>query len=242
MTHKATKKFAVFDIDGTLIRWQLYHAIADQLIKSDHFDKKLFAPVHEARMVWKKRDHELSFKQYERLLVQTFDKAILDVSHDDFMRAVKSTFNEYKQQTYTYTRDLIAQLKNRGYLIFALSGSQTEIIELLAGYYGFDDFGGSSWEYNNGKFTGKKEVMTKAEKPKLLKSLMNKHGATFDGSIALGDSESDIELLSMVENPIAFNPDKGLFEHAKSNGWQVIVERKNMIYELKASDGSYLLV
>ena len=35
------RPFAVFDIDGTLIRWQLYHSIADTLARLGHIEPKL---------------------------------------------------------------------------------------------------------------------------------------------------------------------------------------------------------
>ena len=37
MTKDSTQSrpFAVFDIDGTLIRWQLYHAVADDMAKQN---------------------------------------------------------------------------------------------------------------------------------------------------------------------------------------------------------------
>jgi phosphoserine phosphatase len=49
---------------------------------------------------------------------------------------------------------------------------------------------------------------------------------------ARGDTESDIPMLELVEIPIAFNPNKKLFEHAKARGWRTVVERKDVIYEL----------
>ena len=46
-------KFAVFDIDGTLIRWQLYHAIADELAKSGHIDAETYTveKTHSRRLI-----------------------------------------------------------------------------------------------------------------------------------------------------------------------------------------------
>ena len=48
-------------------------------------------------------------------------------------------------------------------------------------------------------------------------------------------------MLSTVEQPIAFNPTKQLFEHARTYGWRIVLERKNMVYELEPRDGSYIL-
>lgn len=48
----------------------------------------------------------------------------------------------------------------------------------------------------------------------------------------MGDSEGDISFLKMVERPICFNPNRKLYEYAKKRGWEVIVERKDVIYKL----------
>ena len=48
-------------------------------------------------------------------------------------------------------------------------------------------------------------------------------------------------MLEIVDNPIAFNPDKEFFQVVKDHGWKIVVERKNMVYELAPSDGRYIL-
>jgi phosphoserine phosphatase len=48
-------------------------------------------------------------------------------------------------------------------------------------------------------------------------------------------------MLSIVEQPLAFNPTKELFSHARKSGWRVVIERKNMTYELESQNGSYIL-
>jgi phosphoserine phosphatase len=48
-------------------------------------------------------------------------------------------------------------------------------------------------------------------------------------------------MLEAVEQPIAMNPSQKLFDHAQKHGWKIVVERKNMIYELEDRDGSYVL-
>ena len=51
----AGRSFAVFDIDGTLIRWQLYHAVADALVKLGHVEPGAYEEIKVARMNWKTR-------------------------------------------------------------------------------------------------------------------------------------------------------------------------------------------
>lgn len=240
MSKTPERPFAVFDIDGTIIRWQLYHAIGDQLAKQGVIDSADFQRVKTARMSWKRRSGEASFRDYEAELVKVFDKAISDLPVAVFDAAVSSVFDEYKEQVYTYTRDLVSQLKVKNYWLFAISGSPAVIVEKLANYYGFDDFAATNYPTENGRFLGTKDVSL-GKKAVLLEALIAKHGASSAKSFGVGDSESDIDMLSAVEEPIAFNPTKLLFEHAEASGWKVVVERKNMVYELRSQDGTYRL-
>jgi HAD superfamily hydrolase (TIGR01490 family) len=234
------RKFAVFDIDGTLVRWQLYHAIADALARLGHMDPELHESIKTSRRAWKQRVEGRTFRDYEIEVINIYEKAIAKLSTKEVNDAIDDVFEEYKDQVYTYTRELIRDLKAKGYLLFAISGSQSEIVAKIAGYYGFDDFVGSEYETQGGKFTGNKTIGAR-DKDKTLKKLIEKHGADNSGSLGIGDSHSDIAMLELVEQPIAFNPERQLFEHAKKGGWKIVIERKNMIYELKESDGSYIL-
>lgn len=235
------QKFAVFDIDGTLIRWQLYHAIVTELAKAGHLAASAAEEIHDSRMQWKAREHSESFKAYEGALVHAYHTALTQLKVSDYLKAVDSVFDEYKDQVYTYTRDLLRELKGRGYLLFSISGSQSEVIEKLAEYYGFDAAVGNTYEQRDGRFTGQHAHVVE-NKAEILKGLVAKHGADFKDSVGVGDSEGDITLLEQVEKPIAFNPSKKLFNVARDRGWQVVVERKNMVYRLEPSSGSYLLV
>lgn len=238
---EAKRPFAVFDIDGTLVRWQLYHAVADALARQGYVDPKLRQKVLESRMQWKRRTDATSFKDYERQLILAYENILEKLPIKQFQAAVDTVFDEYKDQVYTYTRELIKELKSKNYFLMAISGSQTEIIAKIADYYGFDDYVGTVYEQADGSFTGEK-IIGSMDKAKTLRRLVKQHGLSMNGSYAVGDSLSDAAMLELVENPIAFNPERELFEIARKNSWKVVVERKNMIYRLEPSGGyTYLL-
>jgi HAD superfamily hydrolase (TIGR01490 family) len=238
---QSQRPFAVFDIDGTLIRWQLYHAVADKLAKRGVINAADFTAVRAARMEWKNRAGEASFDAYERQLVTLINGSISSLSVAELEQAYDEVITEYKDQVYTYTRDLIESLRREKYLLFVISGSQSEIVKLLAKHYRFDDFGGTVYEQKDGRFTGQSTPLRAEKKPEYLKQLVEKHGAAWQGSVGVGDSESDIPMLSLVERPVAFNPSKKLFQHASKAGWKIVLERKNMVYELEPNNGSYVL-
>ena len=235
------RKFAVFDIDGTLIRWQLYHAIADNLVKLGYIAPVKFQAIKDARMVWKRRESSESFKQYELELVKLYTNILSEITLQQFEKTAEAVFEEYKDQVYTYTRDLLHKLKKDGYLLFATSGSQKQIVSKMAEHYGFDDYVAREDEHENNRFTGKSTTPI-FDKDVVLQKMAKRNNANFEGSVAVGDTATDIKMLELVENPIAFNPDKQLFDYAQNKGWKVVIERKNMVYELEKRNGRYQLV
>lgn len=235
------QRFAVFDIDGTVIRWQLYHAIVDELGGRGLLAPGVHQKINEARMTWKSRSHTKSFDDYEQTLVDAYHQALTNLSVGDYLQAVDTVFETYKDQVYTYSRDLIQQLKSEDYLLFIVSGSQQEIIQKLGDYYDFDEVVGTQYEQKNGRFTGKYQLVY-GHKAEIVTALMKKHNVSMSGSIAIGDSGSDVAMLELVERPIAFNPTKGLLDHAKKNGWEVVIERKNVVYQLRKTDGQQYLL
>lgn len=239
-TEPGKRKFAVFDIDGTVIRWQLYHAVVNELVKAGHISKAAGESIHQARMTWKKREHEESFRAYEKALVHAYHEGLSDLPVEAFDAAIDAVFDEYKDQVYTYTRDLIKDLKSQNYLLFAVSGSQEEIVAKLAAHYGFDDAVGQLYERKDGHFSGA-HTMPMHHKDIVLQELVGKHDASMQGSIAIGDSEGDMSMLKLVERPIAFNPSRGLLDEAKKQGWEVVIERKNVVYRLQKQGSTYQL-
>jgi len=191
-------------------------------------------------MDWKRRAGG-GFKNYEAQVIDVYEAVLKTLSFEQLEEGIGNVFDEYKDQTYTYTRDLIKKLKQQNYLLFAISGSQTEIVSKIANYYGFDDYIGTVYERKANKFSGQKTIGS-LNKDKTLKDLAKKHSCTYNESYAVGDSHSDIVMLKLVDNPIAFNPEDTLFKSANEHGWKIVLERKNMIYELEQQDGKYQLV
>src|SRR5579884_2365111 len=162
------KPFAAFDIDGTLIRWQLFHAITEELAKKKLITPAAYRQVAQARFDWQRRAKNNAFREYEKKLVAAFEQSLTGLSVEQFKAAAEHVFIEYKDQVYTYTRDLIKELKKAGYLLFALSGSPDIIIAKLAKFYSFDDYSATILYEQSGRFTGQREYAS-FNKPSLLK-------------------------------------------------------------------------
>jgi len=235
------RPYAVFDIDGTLIRWQLYHAIVNYFVKTGLIEQTSYNHVLEFRNRWKGRSSPNAFNDYEQSLVHLIDRELKGLDYAIFNQACEAVFNRYKDQTYVYTKNLIYDLKKKGYLLFAISASPQEIIKLISKYYQFDDFSASTYEVVNHHLTGQKKVLLGQEKALSLSHMILKYNAKTKNSIAVGDSSGDILMLNMTTQPIAFNPSRELYNSAIKNHWKVVIERKNVIYHLEYKHGQYIL-
>ncbi|MSU60458.1 MAG: HAD-IB family hydrolase [Candidatus Staskawiczbacteria bacterium] len=226
------KKIAIFDVDGTIFRSSLLIEVVRALIESKLFPQKTRFVYEKSYQDW--LDRKGSYDAYITDVVHAFEQNLKALSHEDFMRVVKQVIAFHKNRTYVYTRDLIRDLKKKGYFILAISHSPKELLDEFCANLGFDKVYGRIYEVGEqGMFTGntlyKEEISDKA---KILKRFIEKEGLNLAHSYGVGDSESDIKFLTFVEYPICFNPNKKLYEHAKKRGWKVVVERKDVVYEI----------
>lgn len=226
------RKLAVFDVDGTIFRSSLTRQLFSQLVKD-----KIF-PQSARRAVWPKFQDWLNrqgtYDDYLNELVQVFIKHIKGKRQTDVRRAARQVVATEKSRVYKFTRDLIAELKKKNYFLVAISGSPYEIVRCYNRFLKFDKSYGWVLDVDKaGRYTGKmKYTYSFSDKKFLVEHAMKKYGLTLDGSVAVGDTESDVSMLKVVDHPIAFNPSSGLYKIANKNKWEIVVERKDVIYHL----------
>ncbi|HEY4500389.1 MAG TPA: hypothetical protein VJH25_01205, partial [Candidatus Paceibacterota bacterium] len=79
-------------------------------------------------------------------------------------------------------------------------------------------------------------------KRELIVRYMDSHKLSLKGSIGVGDTESDVGFLGLVDHPIAFNPNYNLAKIARQKNWTVVVERKDSIIEFKPKAVKFLKI
>lgn len=236
------KRFAVFDIDGTVARTSLYLAGVHAMKRRGMLDKKDSNSIDRKLQDWLVRTDDLGFERYIETAIEVFNRTLPSIKIGDYASIVDEVMENFSHKIYRYTTELIKELKRKDYAVFAVSGSETSMVERFCNLHGFDDWIGNTYEHSDGYFTGKAGT-TFRDKARYIKELVEKHGVTMEGSIGVGDTHGDIEMLEFVENPIAFNPNKTLYDHARRTGWKIVVERKNVVFELAAnSEGGYELL
>lgn len=238
------QKFAAFDIDGTLFRSGLQREVFYELTKMGIVSQDVIDESTTKFREWRHRVHGNAFQEFDMFMVNALDSTLPNLRVSDYEKAANLVIQKRADNVYVYTRELLKQLKSEGYFLLAISGSQHELVEPFAQKYGFDAWIGQEWEKDGESqfFTGKR-TYTHTGKEKILQTFMAKHELTMEGSYAVGDSGGDIGILSIVDNPIAFNPTYDLLETALEKGWKIVIERKNASFELAKEPelGKYIL-
>lgn len=226
------KKVAIFDIDGTIFRSSLLIELTEALVREGIFPSEAHKVYEEAYKKWHER--EGSYEEYIGAVIEAFEQNIKGVKYDDFLKFAKKVITANRGRVYRYTRDLVKELQGKDYYLLAISNSPREIVEEFGQTMGFNKVYGRVYEVGeDGIFTGNALYADLiSDKAKILERAVEKGGLTLDDSIGVGDTESDIAFLEMVKTPICFNPNQKLYTYAKHYGWQVIVERKDVIYSL----------
>ena len=224
------KKVAIFDIDGTVFRSSLLIELTDLLIQEGIFSsnvRKVYAQAHENWL-----DRKGSYEEYIGAVVKAFMQNIKGVQYDEFSKISEKVILFHKDRIYQYSRDIIKDLKKKNYYLLAISHSPQKIVKEFCKKIEFDKIYGRIYEIDEQKrFTGKvfcEELIS--DKAEILKRAVEKENLTLKGSVGVGDTESDIAFLKMVEKPICFNPNQKLYQYAKRAGWKIVVERKDVIY------------
>jgi len=226
------KKVAIFDIDGTIFRGSLLIELVEVLIERGIFKVEARKIYQAQKIRW--LDRQGDYEAYINAVVSAFMKNLKGVSYADFKDASETVVARYQDRTYRYTKELVAELRQKGYYLLAISLSPKGIVDTFCKRLGFNKMYGMIYDLGpTDRFTGTvTDPHLIHNKGNILRRALLKENLTLKGSIGVGDTESDISFLELVEKAICFNPNEKLYKYARRNKWKVVVERKNVIYHI----------
>lgn len=231
---------AFFDIDGTLFRNSLMIQHFKKLIKYEVIDPSLWynkiKPVYEE---WEKRYGD--FEHYLETLAEVYIQELRGVNKSYIEFIASQVINVNGDMVYKYSRDRIQWHKSQGHKVFFISGSPDFLVSKMAEKYGATEYRGTVYIVDReNNFTGDIIRMWDSEnKQKTLDEFLNVYDIDLEKSYAYGDTTGDLSMLRMVGNPIAINPNRELLMSIRDDrnllkNTVIIVERKDLIYKLKA--------
>ncbi|MCR1933492.1 HAD-IB family hydrolase [Clostridium tepidum] len=229
---------AFFDIDGTLYREGLITEVFKKLVKYEIIEpERWYNEVRPEYVKWDKRQG--NYDNYLLKMAGIYIEAIRGLHKSQIEFIAKKVVEQKGDRVYTFTRDSIKWHKQQGHKIITISGSPYELVKEMASKYGFDDFRGAVYKFNEENiYTGDVIPMWDSEsKKKAINELVEKYDIDLNKSYAYGDTSGDFSMFKMVENPICVNPTKELIQKVVENEsvkekTKIIVERKDMVYKL----------
>ena len=226
-------KIAIFDIDGTIFRKNLQFELINEMSWMNIFPRKVRDQIVDLYVNW--LEHKGTYEQYRAGLVELYEKYINGCNVKDVKHASKIVVSFHQDRTYVFAEELIRKLRHENYHMIAISGSPIEIVrEYNNTHLKFDAVFGSVYEYDEkGNYTGKSQYEPVKHKGQLVKQYIYENNLTLEDSYGIGDTESDASLLELVAHPIAFNPNENLRAIAREKGWRIVVEKKDVIYEIE---------
>ncbi len=231
----AKEPLAVFDVDGTLFRRGLLPALTRRLVDEGVFSERVREELSQDYYAWVERRG--TYETYDELVVELFLRELKGVSVAELQRCARVEVEAHGRRLHMYTRDMARRLEQAGYHLIAISGSPQEILDLFLKPLGFDRSWGTVLAQDEGRYTGEVLYDPFGNKRQVLEKFLKDADVDLEDSVGVGDTLSDVGFLELVRTPIAFNPNRSLFEVARQRGWPIVVERKDVIYNLQTRRG-----
>lgn len=222
-------KLAIFDVDGTLFDGNLGIEYIKMLVKMQIFKKEIGENIFQWYEKYKNNEEEKSIVVDE--IYKLFSEGMKGLNENLTKKIAKDVWKNVFEKMFKFVPRLLNNIQNDGYLIVLLSGSPIEIISQIGEYLGItnDYIIAGKTEIIHGIYTGKvlSYPGSAIQKIELLDLFIKKNKLEVDWqkSLAMGDNERDIEVLSLVGCPIALNPNKKLKDMAIKNGWRIVSDK-----------------
>ena len=214
---------AIFDLDQTLLRGDSDYAWGRFLIESHVVDGAEY-----------ERENERYYAQYQAgtLDIMEFlafalyplsqhDRATLDRWHRRYMQS------KVLPMITPEARALVDKHRARGDTLLIITATNRFVTEPIAREFDVPHLIATEPEERDGRYTGKVAGTPCYREGKVLRlqEWMTQHGETLTGSWFYSDSHNDLPLLSIVDHPVAVDPDDILRREARQRCWPILTLR-----------------
>ncbi len=225
-------KFAVFDVDGTLVKGSAGADFVSWLVERKKFPKKNSEEIAEA--IEKNKKELISYEERGRIATLKLAQGFKGKSQKE-IQSLAFKFVRTYDKVFPGSVGLVNFLKKEGFYLIILSRSFREILKALNSRLGFDCIISTEFEVIEGKFTGKvsNKMWDEKIKGKKLLEKINKKNFNLRDSFAFGDSEQDSFMMDLVEHPVCLNPNGNLNKVCKNRGWKSFDDLKDLVVLLE---------
>ncbi|MGI5920466.1 MAG: HAD family hydrolase [Syntrophomonadaceae bacterium] len=215
---------AIFDFDGTLLTRDTLPALAKEWLRQKRSRAKVIViylsliPTfirYKLRLINREKFKNIAFDKFNRIYQGMTKKEI-----NEFFQ---SAYPNLKKKFNTTVIKEIRTARQQKFHCVLLSGSYADLLRIVAHDLGIDTVIGAELAFREGIvdhrgvpfINGKKKVA-------LLQKTFTGKIVNWDSSRCFADSVADIELMQLVGEPVAVNPDPGLLSYALENQWKIV--------------------
>jgi phosphoserine phosphatase len=146
--------FLFSDVDGTLMRWQLFYYLIAGMVEHGLFPRVVLTRASAALEAY--RNREGSFRTFIDHALRAYqdEQRMKGIRVSDVCFVANEVMDLYHKQVHVFTRELLHVAKEHGFKTAFISGSPTEAVECLAMRYDVDVCIGTDHPHENGFYTG----------------------------------------------------------------------------------------
>ena len=237
---------AFFDVDNTMIRGASIYFFGKGMA-----GRGVVTRADLLRFGWEQLRFRVRGKEDPEAVLEAREKALSLVAGKrvaDIMAYGEEIYDELMaDRIWSGTRALAQSHLDAGQRVFLVTATPVELARIIAKRLGLTGALGTVAEVEDGVYTGRLvgEPLHGPSKAEAVKALAELEGLDLARCTAYSDSVNDIPMLSAVGTGVAINPDTGLREAARENGWEVRdfrTGRKAAKVGVPATAGTGLLV
>jgi HAD superfamily phosphoserine phosphatase-like hydrolase len=218
-------KLAIFDFDGTLLMTDTLPALAKEWTKQ-HLPRMNYYIMYLSiiPLLIGHKMGLLSRERFRYLAVVSFNRIYHKMTRQEIGDFFEGAYAGLAAQFNPAVLHELQEAISQGYCCVLVSGAYTDLLQVIAKYLAIDMVVGSEMAFKDGIFDlSKKPAIVEGQgKLELLKRAIGGESIDWQASRSYGNSYSDLEVMEIVGEPVAVNPEPRLLAHALDNQWRVI--------------------
>lgn len=226
---------AILDVDGTLYPGALGVDLLSALAEAGTCDRaaaqRVFGVLGEYRA------GVIDFRTMAQRAYEAYAIALTGRRVDEVAEVARALWATRREQLFAFVPELLACVREHGFVPMLISGSPIEMVELVAGELGIEAAHGAVFTRVDGRYSGRVDLGSGLPGEKLrIFTRVNAAASqplALAHSFAIGDSLTDAVLFERVACPLVFEPDAELAELAAARGWTVAT-RDDVIAHVRA--------
>lgn len=213
-------KLAIFDLDETLIAIDSDHAWGDYAAEQGLIDGDKHQQENR-RFYEDYKKGRLDIDAYLAFSSHVLTQHSLEILHEQRARFISDVIEPV---ILPKGRELVEQHRAAGDKLVIVTATLEFVTRPIADLLGIEDLIAPIPELGEQGYTGKMVGVPSFGPGKVtrLKAWMADHDFSLTGSTFYSDSHNDLPLLSLVDHPVAVDPDPTLAKVAKEKGWSCI--------------------